>query len=418
MVRIALISDIHFGKDGRGDFSLPNNKYNDVCIGQLNAEKNMGNDLIAILKEEKPEYLFIAGDLTSIGSPAEYFYCEKKLLDIADKSNIKREKIIWCVGNHDNDWNISKLSDNYGNEARGDAYDEEIEKISIGKYTKIAANVVVSNLDNLPLPKESGIFPASGLYQDEKLIVFILNSCSKCMHNMEFDHGEITIEQLNWFEENLKKYNDDKRWKIVLLHHHPFNYSYPEIGIDTSMLSDGSQFQEIAGKGGVHLILHGHRHHPRCKTQNETSWKNPMSFICAGSLSVCEKERLNGTIPNMFHIIDLEENDNIGQLYLYSFEYLPGSGWERSSKRGGVVPIDAVMRLGKIKTEDEMKLAIEELTNSTDSVLSFDWEELNDDLKFNPCEEVNALIEKTLSDRFDVKAKLPENLTLKRKENK
>ena len=234
------------------------------------------------------------------------------------------------------------------------------------------------------------------------------------MHSAALDHGEITIDQLTWFENQLKNYENDSRWKIVLLHHHPFNYPYPEIGIDTSLLSDGSQFQEMAGKGGVHLVLHGHRHHPRCKTQNETSWRNPISFICAGSLSVGEKQRLDGSIPNVFHILELDE-EQIGQLYFKSFEYLPGSGWAPVSKRGGTVPIDPIMRLGRIINNDELIASIESLASNTGPVESFEWDELNDELQFNPCDEVNSLIESTLKDRFIVKAKLPENLTIKRK---
>lgn len=412
MIRIALISDIHFGRDGRGDFRLPN----DVPLGKLNTEEKMGADLVDSLKELAPEYLFVAGDLTSVGSPAEYYYCEQKLLGIAKDVGIAEKKIIWCVGNHDNDWCISKLFDNYSKD-HAESYNADVEKISIKKYSKIAASVVNSNIDMLPSLQTKGICPASGIYEDDKMIVFVLNSASECMHNLKVDHGKITREQLNWFEKQLLSFEDDKRWKIVLLHHHPFNYSYPNIGLDLSLLSDGSEFQGIAGRGGVHLVLHGHRHHSRCKTQNETGWKNPISFVCAGSLSVSEKGRMNGAIPNMFHIIELDEV-NVGQLYLKSFEYLPGSGWLSSKKRGGVVPIDSVMRLGRIVSREVMVSSIEDMAKLDDPVLSYRWDEINENLQFNPCDEINALVEKTLEDRFVVRANLPDNLTLKRKRGK
>ena len=411
MIRIALISDIHFGKDGRGDFTFPNEN---ATFGKLNTEGEMSANLITTLQKLKPEYLFIAGDLTSAGSPAEYYYCEQKINNIAASIGINKDRIIWCVGNHDNDWRISKLADVYTKDHAGPQYDSDVEKISFDAYSNIASSVVDNCIHNLSSLSNRGCFSASGIYEDGNMIVFVLNSASKCMHYEKIDHGEITDKQLKWLESKLNTFQDDKRWKIVLLHHHPFNYSYPEIGVDVSLLSDGSQFQEIAGKGGVNLVLHGHRHHPRCKTQNETGWKNPISFICAGSLSVNEKGRLNGTIPNMFHIIDLED-DNIGQLYLRSYEFLPGSGWLPSTKRGNVVPIDSVMRLGRIVSQTQMKCAIEQMVQTEDSILSFEWDELIDDLQFNPCDEVNEMINKTLMNRFDVKAKLPDNLTLKRK---
>lgn len=414
MIRIALLSDIHFGRDGRGDFTIPYNRQ----VEQLNAEQTMSDDLIKVLRDNQPEYLFIAGDLTSIGSPVEYHYMEKMIIKIANGANIDSKKIIWCVGNHDNDWNVSQLSDKCPMSETGQSNNSDAESIRSQKYKKLAASVVDNNIEKLPRLNEKGILPASGVYSDEKIVVFVLNSCSKCMHDMEFDHGEISAEQLAWFKKELQKYSNDKKWKIVLLHHHPFNYAYPELALDISQLSDGSEFQEIAGKGGVHLVLHGHRHHPRCKTQNETGWKNPISFVCSGSLSVREEQRLNGTIPNMFHIIDLEEGEKVGQSFLRSFEYLPGTGWEPSTKRGRVVPIDATIRLGMIKTEEEIKEAIERITISSDPVLSFEWSELEETLQFNSCEEINRMIETQLNDRYYVKAKLPENLTLKRREQK
>lgn len=415
MIKIALISDIHFGKDGRGDFTIPDTKSDALPIGELNTERTMGTDLISVLQEQRPEYLFIAGDLTSIGSPAEYFYCEQKILTIVEQTKIEKNKIIWCVGNHDNDWSISKLSDEYSENEKSKKYSEEVEKVSISRYSQIAASVVEKNIEKLPFPKDHGGVPASGVYKDDKIIVFILNSSTTCMHNSEFDHGELTEKQLKWFEKELDECRNDSRWKIVLLHHHPFNYSYPEIGVDISQLSDGSQFQDIAGKGGVNLVLHGHRHHPRCKTQIETGWKNPISYICAGSLSVCEKQRLEGSIPNMFHILELDE-ENIGQLFLNSYEYLPGSGWAIASKRGGTVPIDPIMRLGKIVSTEAMISEIEKIANTSDQVLSYEWNELPEDLQFIPCENINEQIKITLGDRFVVKAKLPDNLTLKRRE--
>lgn len=406
MIKVAFFSDIHFGKDGRGDFTIPNAG---IGMGELSTEREMGAELISSLKELAPEYLFIAGDLTSVGSPEEYYYCERKILEIAEQADIDRNKIIWCTGNHDNDWTISKLYDRYKNEENKD-----VEKIAIRKYASIATSVVQMHIEELPMAPEVGPFPASGVYEDGKMVVFIINSATTCLHDKDIDHGEITEKQLKWLQEKVQEYETDKRWKIVLMHHHPFNYPFPEIGIDYSLLSDGSEFQEIIGKGGVHLVLHGHRHHPRCKTHNESNWKNPISFICAGSLSVCEKQRVDGDIPNTFHFLELDE-EQIGLLQLRSFEYLPGSGWAPVSRRGGTVPIDPVMKLGRIVNDHDLSLAIESITNTADPVISLEWSELDERLQYRTCDEINELISKTLQDRFIVRAKLPANLTLKRK---
>ena len=413
MIKLALISDIHYGKDGRGDFRLLCSDSYSTAIGGMNTEMTMGKDLIDKLNELKPEYLFIAGDLTSIGSPAEYYYCEQKILQIANSAGIDPQRIIWCVGNHDNDWSISKISDNYNEENNPNNYNEVIETISKNSYSKMASRVVESNINSLYYPTHRGVFPANGIYTDDNIIVFVLNSATKSMHYEKIDHGEITDLQRKWLEEKLHEYQNDLRWKIVLLHHHPFNYTYPNSGADYSHLTDGSEFLEIIGKGGVHIVLHGHRHHPYCKTMFENGWKNPISFICAGSLAVNEKQRLSGEIPNMFHMLELEENDHIGQLYLYSYAYLPGTGWSSSQKRGKIVPTDSRIRMGKIVETDTIRREIENLVKNKEPIISIDWDELNEDLQFVQCDVINKMISETLSDRYDVKANLPENLTLK-----
>ena len=419
MIRIALISDIHFGKEGRGDFTLPSSQ--DFGVG--NIEKNMSEKLCEKLIELRPEYLLIAGDLTSIGSPDEYYYCEKKILDIAKKVGIEKKKIIWCTGNHDNDWQISKLcgiekEDDIGKENGGKEDNSAKNKVIIEKYSEIASSVSEKYITELPKPEETGECPASGIYQDNNMIVYILNSATNCLHYSTSSHGEITEKQREWLKRKLEESKDEKKWKIVLLHHHPFNYPYPIVGRDVSFLSDGSEFEEIIGGGGVNLVIHGHRHHPRCKTKEETGWKNPIAYVCAGSLAIKEHGRLSGEIPNMFHIIDLEEK--VGQLFLYSYQYASGNGWFAAERKGGTIPLDAKMRLGRIVSteviEEKINQIINEFRESREKTLSLDWDELDEDLQFNLCSEINEKIISLVNDEFIVKANLPLNLTLKRKD--
>lgn len=411
MIKIGFISDIHFGRDGRGDFTIP---HASTSFPSPNMEEKMGEELVTTIQSERPEYLFIAGDFTSVGSPIEFYYCEKKILDIASKSGISKNNIVWCTGNHDNDWSISKL---YEEIKKNENFDDREKEIAIQKYAQIATSVVKTNIEELPWPHHKGVLPANGIFENEKMLVFIINSASQCIHEAGCDHGIITNKQLEWLSQQLLAFNDDKRWKIVLLHHHPFNYPYPIPGRDTSLLSDGPEFLELIGKGGVHLVLHGHRHHPRCKTANETGWKHPISFICAGSLSVCEKHRLFGSIPNTFHILELDE-ENIGQLIFKSFQYQPGYGWNLITGYDKTLPIDPIMRLGKIVDDNRIKEILDTYTTTTDPILSFGWDELNEDLQYRLGEDINQIAKAmpSLQEHFIVKAQLPTNLTLKRKE--
>ena len=71
-----------------------------------------------------------------------------------------------------------------------------------------------------------------------------------------------------------------------MLHHHPFNYPYPTLGRDISLLDEGAELLDISGKAGINLICHGHRHHPKAHNEQRDDWKNAITFICAGSFSV------------------------------------------------------------------------------------------------------------------------------------
>ena len=69
MVRIAVISDIHFGKFSRTiEFAVPGEGIQDENRGAISLKKGFVN----ILKDMGLKYLFVCGDLTSIASPQEF----------------------------------------------------------------------------------------------------------------------------------------------------------------------------------------------------------------------------------------------------------------------------------------------------------------------------------------------------------
>ena len=95
MIRIALMSDIHFGKFSRtSEFSVPGEVIQDENRGAVSLQ----DGLIRILKDMAVEYIFIAGDLTSVASPQEFHYCEEKIISIADKISVPHDHILCCLG--------------------------------------------------------------------------------------------------------------------------------------------------------------------------------------------------------------------------------------------------------------------------------------------------------------------------------
>ena len=407
MVRIALISDVHFGKFSRSnDFSVPGEYIKDENDGEVSLKDSM----IKVLINNEVQYICIAGDLTSIGSPQEFIFFEKTILSIAKEIGISQERIILGLGNHDTDWKISKLCDDYIDKSVSDS--KFLIDLVKEKYRLIAASTSVHYIENIPEPDQKGPAPFSGIVENDDFVMFILNSGWYCTHDQLFPHGKLNSDQIDWFEFYVKKYQEDKRWKIVLMHHHPFNYSYHKPGIDISTLEEGSTFLDLAGQYGIHLVLHGHRHHPRAETTSKNEWKHPITFVCSGSLAVNASHRSNGEIPNTLHIIELNETPGI--LTLYNYLYSSSQGWLLIKQNCPETPLDAKMMLGKLFEEDEINRSI----NSLPSKKTIKWNDLDDCLRFLPINSLNKKIKKLRSDEYNIVGHFPDNVFLFKKGDK
>lgn len=398
MSKIALISDIHFGRLSRTkEFSVPGEAKE---ILQAENEKSLRDGLTNILGEQQVEYLFVAGDLTSYGSPQEFRHCELEILRIASNSGIERDNIVISLGNHDTDWKITDLYTKHINE------DLTTQKHIKDSYMRIASfSSLYSMIDLKGKYTIKGNESFSGVVEKDDFIVFVLNSGFECTR--EESYGKLSRSQLNWLEENIKKYEEDSRWKIVLLHHHPFDYSFPTPYRDTSKLCEGPEFLDIVGKSDINLVIHGHRHHPKAKTIIESGWKSYVTFICSGSLSVNASHRSNGEIPNTFHIVELYENSK--ELDLYTYRYSGSEGWF-NNKYDINAPLDSIMKLGKIYSDEQIAEAILGLPKN--KVIKY--EDLNEKLKFSLANEINSKLKSIYKNK--VIGDIPQSIYIKEDE--
>lgn len=403
MSRIVLISDIHFGKFARtAEFSVPGVPIQDETTGGESLEKG----LISLLKEKEVEYLFIAGDLTSVGSPQEFYYCEKKIISIADELQMPQQNIICGLGNHDVDRTISKLSES----AILPDMPMDVKSLIEEKYQLIAASSALCCLKIIPKPGIEGPIVFSGIVEHNDFIVFVLNSSWQCSQHQEVPHGKLAEDQLYWFKSVCDQYLSDERTKIVLMHHHPIQYPFPTSGLDISMIEEGSELVEIAGKSGINLILHGHRHHPRAKTIMHDGWKNPITFICAGSLSVNAQHRNNGDIPNTMHILELEAAPNKFELYNYQFSH--SEGWIPFKKYCPETPMDAHMVLGKMFDRQKLEETILKYSTYQGSI---SWNDLDECLHYINYDQLNASFIELLSPTHKIFGKFPDAIMLLKK---
>lgn len=400
MTRIALISDIHYGQYSRtAEFSVPGEKIKDENTGGESLKESM----VSLLKHKHIEYLCVAGDLTSLGSPQEFFYCEELILDIAHQLDIQEENILLGLGNHDIDWNITELYTKF-DKSNAEFPLEMVKE----QYRKVAASASLINLKKLSSPSKKGPAPFSGIIENKNFVMFVLNTGWCCTKDQANKPGKLDTEQLEWFEKETTTYKDIKKWKVVMMHHHPFNYSYPVVCPDYSTLQEGSNFLDIAGKNGVNLVLHGHRHHPRAETKWKTGWDHPMTFICAGSFAVNASHRSAGSIPNTLHIIEL--SDEIGIVRLWNYQY-SAKGWIPFQNNCAETPLDSEMLFGKLFDPEVIDQAITELPENEE----LQWDGLNECLRFMPYEDLNKRIRAKLPPTHKMIGRFPEDVILFKK---
>lgn len=404
MTKIALISDIHFGKFARSkEFCPDGTKLQDNTHGAASITEG----LIKLLKEEKVDFIFIAGDLTSTGSPLEYVECYKTLLSIAEESSIAKENIIVCLGNHDVDWRISDIAETDEEYKTAEPRDKIIEY-----YRKIAAYSPELLIRKNSFT-EKGPAPFSGIIENGSIDIFVLNSGWYSHRNEEIPHGKITKEQLAWFKEKASEYNN-KNWKVLLLHHHPYNYTYPNPFHDISFLEEGSEVMTIAGECGFNLICHGHRHHPKAQLVVRSGWQNAITFICAGSFSVNSSQRNGGDIPNCFHIVELNDDEK-KIIKLKNYEYSTSEGWKDLVSNRSETPLDNEMYFYEIiNVEDRKKILIDmvENTKSEKGCELPSWSDLPIELKTLTYKELNNLIKSAYKNSHDIYGKYPDNVAL------
>ena len=110
------------------------------------------------------------------------------------------------------------------------------------------------------------------------------------------DDGEAGHRQVLWVEETLTKYKN--KFKIVALHHHLI--PVPDTGKDSIPILDAGDVLRALLKGGVDLVMCGHRHRPwKWKIENFT-------VIHAGTLS---SERMRGFFSNSYNIVEIKDRN-------------------------------------------------------------------------------------------------------------
>ncbi len=340
-----VLSDIHFGTLAEhADFAAPGT----TLKGKKSGSGSMKKALLSAIAKYKGtiHYILAPGDLTSDAHPNDFIECHKILLEVAACVGLDHSRVIFTFGNHDTNWAIAKLATT------------PLELSAPSGYHYLAASAGHQVL-NLYAPGSSGPIPGSGHIETNLLELIIINSGSFCIHEREYRHGRLGSLQFEWAKSLLEK-QKSAIWRVVMLHHHPFNIPYPSLARDISTLEEGAEISQLLGAGNVDFVCHGHRHHPKIITRMEAGYSHPVTFFCAGSLAVNHEERADGEIPNCFHVAYLEDRHpgtSAASGAIHTFRYVSSSGWIPNDNCNET-PLDAIQHFGSIATTPELKTQV------------------------------------------------------------
>lgn len=219
---LAHLSDLHLPH--LPDLSL-RDFFSKRLLGYLNWRRGRGDvhrgevlqKLIADLLESKPDHIALTGDLTNLALPTEFERAQAwmRAFTLADK-------ISFVPGNHD-------------------------------AYVPNALEMGYSFLTDW-LPHGASSFP----YINERGRIALIGLSSAIPTLPFLSAGRIGVLQAKKLGEILKKLGEEKKCRIVLVHH-PLHVRRSEWA---KRLFDTERLKNVLIEHGAELVLHGHLHRP------------------------------------------------------------------------------------------------------------------------------------------------------------
>lgn len=347
-INICHLSDLHFGIYENKSFSTEDESF------------SLTNSLIEFIstkfsESEKPHFLIISGDLTSISAKAEYdqflqfidtFIEEDCFAKCYFDKYSEKDRIIIVPGNHDT---VRKLRNGkkFGSDRLNSFRKNISEKVfntPFGNKKKYCfkTNSVKTKTKRYPCP-----IPCALYYYPEYNIVF--SSLVSCYSAHKFNPKVLEMynsyKQKDWNEKFLKKFEEDiekiiyddygqfpqnyrriinrtfinfqkkKNFpedkyrnliKLAVTHHHLVPLEPPYTNT-----KDARPTLELLNKHGVISILHGHLHDVLEEYYLPDKWKDISSFFSCGTVSGYCRNTVN-----KFNMIEIQNYTDIRDMMI------------------------------------------------------------------------------------------------------
>lgn len=344
-MKIAIISDLHIGKNGRFiDTTIPYNG-----CSQING--SLVCSFSDLVKEHKlhADFLLIPGDLTDSSTLEEFKKAKEVILAIAKQLSVPDSHIILCPGNHDKERKEDIIWDGEDQKVNFSFYDNMI--------TGLDYSICGQFYDDYQIAKTKNRWSVD--YIDGAVFISYNSTWSlqwkqKSTSLSPQTSGFFLPSDAHEILDEVAKYNDRTTYTIMTLHHHPILIDEPDWNPDFSTLVNAQSFLSMCADANVDIIIHGHKHLSRYYIENAAS-RRFITILTIGSFCKKLDAYLQGKALNQFCIVELSGHDSktsAAMGTMFSWSYCPAFGWVES--KNSYAGIDHINRFGSSATEYEI----------------------------------------------------------------
>lgn len=246
----------------------------------------------------RPLYMVLSGDISQTGHSDEFAEAVKVVDGLSDDLNIDVKKILCVPGNHDINWNLSKLAEEAGDEQlKFLPYNNFISTLTKNNEHLIKDRYVRRNEQITP-SSDNLMEPSLDEQNIPKLEILLLNSCEKEDHNNH--EGYVCKEKLL---RTLQIQKDEEQLKIAIMHHR-----LETIPNEAAGITNARDIQTILEYNKYNIVLTGHVHQSTVKPSIDSTGHTIIYASC-GSTGVPKEAREDG-IQNQYciHVLDFDRN--------------------------------------------------------------------------------------------------------------
>jgi WD40 repeat protein/3',5'-cyclic AMP phosphodiesterase CpdA len=286
MLTILHLSDLQFGRVHRYGEPQPGSTPYDTLLERLKEEL----DGLRAQHQLSPELVIVTGDLAEWGMPREFDQVSAFLKGLQAHLGLERWRFVVVPGNHDIN---RKLCESYFNECAGMG-EEPVPPFTRKWHPWIQFfTAFYSGMEGIEFRPEQPwtLFDIPEL----RVVIAGLNSTLRESHREADHYGWVGEEQLRWFANRMKEYEQRGWFRIAAVHHNVQR----QAEADDENLRDARDMERILGPH-LNLVLHGHTHEA-----SEGWWGPALPILSTGSAAVKQEAR-PAEVPNQCQLLVLQ----------------------------------------------------------------------------------------------------------------